>query len=58
MCNVILDYKERKVVKCVIESKVLDTTFDSMNSYYKQIYPTLIEQLELNNKDAKTKQSK
>lgn len=48
-CNVILDYKERKVVKCVVESKVLDTTFERMHDYYKQIYPTLIEQMELAN---------
>lgn len=45
-CNVILDYKERKVNKCVIEGKVLPTDFDKMNDYYKQVYPELIEQME------------
>lgn len=44
-CNVILDYAENKVVKCVIEGKKLDTDWDRMNSYYKKIYPSLIEQL-------------
>ena len=49
MCNVIVDYQHKKVDKCVIESKVVDTDFDRMNTYYKQIYPNLIEQLEKNN---------
>lgn len=45
-CNVILDYANKKVVKCVIEGKVLDTTWDRMHDYYKQVYPELITQLE------------
>lgn len=45
-CNVILDYKERKVNKCVIEGKIVPTDFDKMNEYYKQVYPELIEQME------------
>jgi hypothetical protein len=44
--NVILDYAEQKVEKCVIEGNNHDTSFEKMNSYYKRIYPTLIEQLE------------
>ena len=44
--NVILDYGTREVIKCVIEGKNHDTTFDQMNKYYKKIYPQLIEQLE------------
>ena len=45
-CNVIIDYKEQRVIKCVIEGKVVDTDFDRMNAYYKQVYPELIAQLE------------
>jgi len=44
--NVILDYAEKKVLKCVIEGKVVDTDWDRMNNYYKKIYPALIDQLE------------
>lgn len=44
--NVIMDYAERKIEKCVIEGKTLDQDWDKMNDYYRQIYPTLIEQLE------------
>lgn len=46
MCNVILDFKERKVLKCFIEGKVTPTTFENMYAYYKGIYPSLIEQLD------------
>lgn len=46
MCNVILDYQEKKVVKCVINGQVMPTDFEKMHTYYKEIYPQLIDQLE------------
>lgn len=48
-CNVIIDYEKKKVDKCVIEGKKVDTDFEKMNAYYKQVYPSLIDQLEKNN---------
>lgn len=45
-CNVIIDYADKKVLKCVIEGKVVDTDFERMDAYYKQVYPNLIGQLE------------
>lgn len=45
-CNVILDFKDRKVVKCVIEGKVMDTTFEQMHEYYREIYPQMVGELE------------
>lgn len=51
-CNVIVDYQNKKVDKCVIEGKVVDTDFEKMSAYYKQVYPNLIDQLEKNNKGA------
>jgi hypothetical protein len=45
-CNVIIDYLDKKVEKCVIEGKVVERTFDQLNDYYKQVYPSLIENLE------------
>jgi hypothetical protein len=44
-CNVIVDYAERKVHKCVIEGKVVETTFEKMNDYYREVYPELIDNL-------------
>jgi hypothetical protein len=52
--NVILDYEERKVVKCVIENKIVPTDFYRLNDYYAKIYPELIAQLtEMNQKHGK-----
>jgi hypothetical protein len=44
--NIILDYSSKKVEKCVVEGKVVETDWDRMNNYYKKIYPNLISQLE------------
>ena len=55
MCNVIMDYATKKVMKCVIEGKVIDTDWDKLHTYYKEIYPNIIERLEseatIKNKD-------
>ena len=45
-CNVIIDYAAKKVEKCVVEGKIVDTDFERMDAYYKQVYPNLIAQLE------------
>ena len=44
--NVILDFAEQKIVKCVIEGNNHVTTFEQMRNYYFKIYPQLVEQLE------------
>ncbi len=44
--NVILDFADKKVVKCMIEGQNHDTTFDKMRDYYARVYPNLVEQLE------------
>lgn len=44
--NVILDFADKTVVKCIVEGKKHDTTFDKMREYYSRIYPELITQLE------------
>ena len=51
-CNVILDFAKKKVEKCVVEGKVVDTDWDKMIEYYKRVYPTLIDQLEKNNTES------
>jgi hypothetical protein len=45
-CNVIMDYLDKRVVKCVIEGKSIERTFDQLNEYYRDVYPSLIENLE------------
>jgi hypothetical protein len=49
MCNVILDFANKKVEKCVIEGKVVETDFYRMVEYYKRVYPNLVAQLEKEN---------
>jgi hypothetical protein len=51
-CNVILDFAKKKIDKCVVEGKVVDTDWNRMIEYYKRIYPTLIDQLEKNNTES------
>jgi hypothetical protein len=46
VCNAILDFKEKKVVKCVIDGNSLPTDWIKMRGYYNQVYPEVIEQLE------------
>lgn len=44
--NVILDFADRKIIKCIIEGKEHDSTFDQLRDYYNKIYPNLVDQLE------------
>ena len=53
-CNVILDFSKKKVDKCVIEGKIVNSDWDKLIEYYKRIYPTLIDQLEKNNTESET----
>lgn len=45
-CSVIMDYKTQKVDKCVIEGKKVDTDWVKLDTYYRQLYPSIIERLE------------
>lgn len=56
--NVIIDYADKKVEKCIIEGKEVETDFDKMHQYYKKVYPNLIDQLEKEALITKNQQSK
>lgn len=45
--NVILDFKENKVIKCMIDGQVITMEWDNAYEYYKRAYPSIIERLEL-----------
>jgi hypothetical protein len=45
-CNIIMDFKERKVVKCVVDGNRVDTNWEKLSEYYKQVYPNVISQIE------------
>ena len=44
-CNVIMDYAQQQVTKCVIEGRVLERDFMSLHTYYEQAYPKMIGEL-------------
>lgn len=46
ICNVILDFKDNKVEKCLIEGQVISKDWEQLSGYYKQVYPSIIERLE------------
>ena len=44
--NVILDFKDKKVDKCLIEGQVITMEWDKAYEYYKRVYPAIVERLE------------
>ena len=51
MCNVILDYLEKRVLQCRVNGQVMDKDWERINGYYRQVYPELVGQLELTNQE-------
>ena len=45
-CNVIMDFQEKKVEKCLIEGKTVDTTWDQLRDYYQKVYPDVVDRIE------------
>jgi hypothetical protein len=44
--NVILDFKDKKVNKCMIDGQVITMEWDNAYEYYKRVYPSIVERLE------------
>lgn len=45
-CNVIMDFKDKKIEKCVIEGHVLTQDWQQLRDYYHKVYPDVIEKIE------------
>jgi hypothetical protein len=45
MVNVILDFRDLKVIKCSLEETVVPKEWDRIVSFYYQHYPSIIERL-------------
>lgn len=45
-CNIIMDFAENKISKCVVEGRKLEKSFDELRDYYFKVYPNIITQLE------------
>ena len=52
MANVIMDFKEAKIVKCSIQGTVLTNEWDKLRNYYHEVYSDVIEKLEAENTPA------
>ena len=46
MCNVILDYTDKKVIKCVVAGNNLEKDWAKLDGYYRSIYPSILERLD------------
>lgn len=46
ICNIILDFKEKKVIKCLVDSTPIPSEWNTIRNYYHNIYPELIEMVE------------
>lgn len=49
MASVIMDFKEKKVDKCMVDGRVLETTFENLYVYYKGVYPSIVDRLSSEN---------
>jgi hypothetical protein len=45
-CNIILDFKEKKVIKSVIQGQAVPTTWEAVYEHYRKVYPDYIDELE------------
>ena len=45
LCNVILDFKDQKVIKCTMDGTVVPKDWDRVVSYYYKHYQSTIERL-------------
>lgn len=43
--NIILDFKLRSLDKCLVDGKRVETNWDAVYMYYKDIYPATIDRL-------------
>ena len=44
-CNIIMDFKEKKMQKCVIDGQALLTDWETSVAYYSKVYPDVIDEL-------------
>lgn len=43
--NIILDYKEKKIFKCRVGDRRVESDWQQLDDYYKEYYPDIIKQL-------------
>lgn len=46
ICNVIMDFKDKKIERCFIEGKTLTQDWNQLRDYYYKVYPEVIDRIE------------
>jgi len=49
--SIIMDFKEKKILKSTIQGQKIDTDWDKLLEHYKQVYPDYIAELEKLNEE-------
>lgn len=46
ICNVVMDFKDKKVERCFIEGKTVSKEWSQLRDYYYTVYPEVIDRIE------------
>ena len=46
ICNVVMDFKDKKVERCFIEGKTVSKDWSQLRDYYYTVYPEVIDRIE------------
>lgn len=49
MANIIMDFKLRKLERCIVDRQKVNTTWDTVYTYYKELYPASVDRLAAEN---------
>lgn len=49
MVSCILDFRHKKVIKCIAFGEKVDTTWDNLYGYYLDLYPSIVTRLDKEN---------
>jgi len=50
--NIIMDFKESKIVKCIVQGQTITQEWVSLRNYFHNVYADIIEKLEAENAPA------
>jgi hypothetical protein len=45
-CNIILDFRDRQIIKCHVDGKIVEKNWNNIIEYYKKFYRDVFQQLE------------
>lgn len=45
IANIIIDFKDKKILKSIIQGQIITTNYDQLVEHFEQVYPDYIEEL-------------